>query len=132
MKRDDVLVIYKLDRLCRNLKHLLNTLYDFNKQGFHIKSISEPYIDSQNNTEYFSFVDTFYKYEFLLTKERLNSKFETKKVKKLKIDSLTYKEVLEAVKNNYPKKTIQSMFNISSSQLTNIIRAQAEKTAIII
>ena len=42
LKRGDVLVVYKLDRLARSLTHLLQIVELVNKRGAHLKSVTEP------------------------------------------------------------------------------------------
>lgn len=41
LRKDDVLVVYKLDRLGRNLKHLIQTVEDLTKRRIGFKVLSE-------------------------------------------------------------------------------------------
>lgn len=47
LKKDDVLVVYKLDRLARSLKHLLLVLERLESVGAGLRSITEP-VDTSN------------------------------------------------------------------------------------
>ena len=40
LREDDILVVWKLDRLGRNLKHLINTIDDLNKRNIGFKVLS--------------------------------------------------------------------------------------------
>ena len=39
LRPNDMLVVWKLDRLGRNLKHLVNTVHDLNCSGLHLKRL---------------------------------------------------------------------------------------------
>lgn len=41
MRKGDTLVVWKLDRLARSLKQLIETLHDFEKAGIELKSLTE-------------------------------------------------------------------------------------------
>ncbi|MGQ0516184.1 recombinase family protein, partial [Bacillus sp. D-CC] len=41
LRKDDTLVVYKLDRLGRNMHQLVNLLQEFNEKGIHFVSIKD-------------------------------------------------------------------------------------------
>ena len=50
LRKDDVLVIWKLDRLGRNLKHLIEVVDDLNKRGVGFKVLQGNQIDTSTPT----------------------------------------------------------------------------------
>ena len=42
LRKGDTVVVYKLDRLGRSLKHLVQTVEEFNEAGISFKSINDP------------------------------------------------------------------------------------------
>jgi len=42
LRPDDIVAVYKLDRLGRSLKHLVNLIDDFNKKQIHFVSLNDP------------------------------------------------------------------------------------------
>jgi DNA invertase Pin-like site-specific DNA recombinase len=41
MERDDTLLVTRLDRLCRNMRDMLNILHDLNERGINFRSLKE-------------------------------------------------------------------------------------------
>lgn len=41
LRKGDTLVVWKLDRLGRSLKHLIEVVTELNEQGIHFKSLQE-------------------------------------------------------------------------------------------
>lgn len=46
LRKDDVLVIWKLDRLGRSLKHLVEVVHDLEDKGIGLKSLKDEFIDT--------------------------------------------------------------------------------------
>jgi DNA invertase Pin-like site-specific DNA recombinase len=55
LRKDDVLVIWRLDRLGRNLKHLISTVEDLNKRGVGFKVLTGAPIDTTTPVGKFTF-----------------------------------------------------------------------------
>jgi DNA invertase Pin-like site-specific DNA recombinase len=55
LRKDDVLVVWRLDRLGRNLKHLVETIDDLNKRGVGFKCLTGAQIDTTSATGKFVF-----------------------------------------------------------------------------
>lgn len=53
-RKDDVIVVWKLDRLGRSLKHLVSIVSDLQEKGIHLKSINDP-IDTTSSHGKFVF-----------------------------------------------------------------------------
>lgn len=71
LRKGDILVVYKLDRLGRSLKHLLEIIDDLRTRGIGFKSISDG-IDTTTNTGrlMFSIMGSFAEFERSLIQER--------------------------------------------------------------
>jgi len=55
LRSGDVLFVWKLDRIARNVKHLSNLMNYFNSDKIHFKSIKEPFIDTSSSHGMFIF-----------------------------------------------------------------------------
>lgn len=56
LREDDELYVWKLDRMARSLIHLTKLLNEFKKEGIAFKSITEPFIDTTNNSPHAGFL----------------------------------------------------------------------------
>ena len=56
MREGDTLVVWKLDRLVRSLIHLTKLVAEFEDKGVKFKSITEPFIDTTNNSPHSNFL----------------------------------------------------------------------------
>lgn len=74
LREGDVLVVYKLDRLGRSLRHLLEVIDDLKERGIGFKSISDG-IDTTTSTGrlLFSVMGSFAEFERDLIRERTNA-----------------------------------------------------------
>lgn len=74
LREGDVLVVYKLDRLGRSLKHLLTIIDDLRERGIGFKSVTDG-IDTTTSGGrlLFSLMGSFSEYERSLIQERTNA-----------------------------------------------------------
>lgn len=74
LREGDVLVVYKLDRLGRSLKHLLTIIDDLRARGIGFKSLTDG-IDTTTSTGrlLFSIMGSFAEFERSLIQERTNA-----------------------------------------------------------
>ena len=71
IRKKDVLVIWKLDRLGRSLSHLLSTIEDLKQRGAHFASIQDGFDTSTASGKMvFSVIGAMAEYEKNLTRER--------------------------------------------------------------
>lgn len=56
LRKGDTVVVWKLDRLARSLIHFTKIISDFNKKGIFFKSITEPMIDTTQQSAHSKFV----------------------------------------------------------------------------
>ena len=78
MRRDDVVIVFRLDRLGRSLKDLIDIINIFKDKGVHFKSISEN-IDTATSTGnlIFHITGAFAEFERNIIRERVNTGLET-------------------------------------------------------
>jgi len=74
LREEDILVVWKLDRLGRNLKHLINTIDDLNKRNIGFKVLSGQGVNIDTTTSagkmMFSIFGAFAEFERDLIRER--------------------------------------------------------------
>ncbi len=74
LREEDILVVWKLDRLGRNLKHLINTIDDLNKRNIGFKVLSGQGVNVDTTTSagkmMFSIFGAFAEFERDLIRER--------------------------------------------------------------
>ena len=56
LREGDTLVVWKLDRLVRSLIHLTKLIAEFEEKGVKFKSITEPFIDTTQNSPHANFL----------------------------------------------------------------------------
>lgn len=56
LRKGDTLVVWKLDRLARSVIHFSKTMNAFNEKGIFFKSITEPFIDTTENSPHSKFI----------------------------------------------------------------------------
>ena len=78
MRKDDVVIVFRLDRLGRSLKDLIDIINIFKDKGVHFKSISEN-IDTATSTGnlIFHITGAFAEFERNIIRERVNTGLET-------------------------------------------------------
>src|SRR6266550_3854879 len=77
LRKGDTLVVWRLDRLGRSLKHLIDTLKGFHEKGIEFKSLTEN-IDTSTPTGMFMFhlIGALAEFERNLIRERTNAGLE--------------------------------------------------------
>ncbi|QSZ43185.1 transposon DNA-invertase (plasmid) [Sulfurimonas aquatica] len=74
LRQDDILVVWKLDRLGRNLKHLISTIEDLNQRGVGFKVLTGEGVNIDTTTPagkmIFSIFGAFAEFERELIRER--------------------------------------------------------------
>ncbi|PIQ15273.1 MAG: resolvase [Flavobacteriales bacterium CG18_big_fil_WC_8_21_14_2_50_32_9] len=55
LRENDVLLVWKLDRIARSVIHLAKLMENFNKERVHFKSIQEPFLDTTSSHGRFVF-----------------------------------------------------------------------------
>ena len=77
LRKGDTLVVWRLDRLGRSLKHLIETLTDFREKGIEFKSLTEN-IDTSTPTGMLMFhlIGALAEFERNLIRERTNAGLE--------------------------------------------------------
>ena len=55
LRNDDVLIVWKLDRVARSVSHLIKLLDQFGQSGIHFRSIQENFIDTSSSYGKFLF-----------------------------------------------------------------------------
>lgn len=74
VRKYDVVIVWRLDRLGRNLKHLIEIIEDFKAKGVAFRSITENIdTDTPTGTLFFQLFGAFAEYERNLIRERTNA-----------------------------------------------------------
>ncbi|GAA0725733.1 recombinase family protein [Aquimarina litoralis] len=60
LREGDTLVVWKLDRLVRSLIHLTNLMNDFEHRGIKFRSITEPFIDTTQDSPHNMFITNIF------------------------------------------------------------------------
>ena len=60
LREGDTLVVWKLDRLVRSLIHLTKLIKEFEEKGVKFKSITEPFIDTTQNSPHSKFLTNMF------------------------------------------------------------------------
>ncbi len=103
LRKGDTLVVWRLDRLGRSLKHLIETLTDFREKGIEFKSLTEN-IDTSTPTGMLMFhlIGALAEFERNLIRERTNAGLESIPVKdickSLRISKATYYRYINEAK----------------------------------
>lgn len=56
LRKGDILIVWKLDRLARSLIHFNKVMNDLNERGIAFKSITEPFIDTTKKSAHGNFI----------------------------------------------------------------------------
>ena len=122
MEADDVLVIWKLDRIGRSLIELVNIMDQMNNRGLHLKTLSGNIMIDSSTAQgklMYNITAAFAEYERDLNRERTIAGLEAAKNRGVKLGpkfKLTYSEIekLKSMrKAGISIKEIRSYFNIS-------------------
>ena len=109
MRKDDVVIVFRLDRLGRSLKDLIDIINIFKDKGVHFKSISEN-IDTATSTGnlIFHITGAFAEFERNIIKERVNTGLETARARGRKggRPTLITSEKIQMAKLLYNDKTL--------------------------
>lgn len=60
LREGDTIVVWKLDRLVRSLIHLTKLINDFDNKGVKFRSITEPFIDTTQNSPHSNFITNIF------------------------------------------------------------------------
>lgn len=84
LRNDDVIMVYKTDRIFRSLKNMIELIEKFNDKGIHFKSITEPAFDttSANGKFVIQIFGAVAEFERNLISERTKSGLEGAKRRK--------------------------------------------------
>jgi DNA invertase Pin-like site-specific DNA recombinase len=73
-RQGDVIVVWRLDRLARSIRHLIEIAGDLQKRGVHLKSLSDAIDTSTASGElHFHMLAALAQFERSLTRERVNA-----------------------------------------------------------
>jgi DNA invertase Pin-like site-specific DNA recombinase len=128
-RKFDILLVWKLDRLSRSLKHLLNTLDTLNALGISFICYSDN-IDTTTSTGrlMFQMVGAFAEFERSLIRERVKlglkrAREEGKKLGRPRC-SLCIESILKYVDQQYSLRRIAKTFNVSHNTIRNILKSE--------
>ena len=109
MRKDDVVIVFRLDRLGRSLKDLIDIINIFKNKGVPFKSISEN-IDTATSTGnlIFHITGAFAEFERNIIRERVNTGLETARARGRKggRPTLITSEKIQMAKLLYNDKTL--------------------------
>ena len=109
MRKDDLVIVFRLDRLGRSLKDLIDIINIFKDKGVHFKSISEN-IDTATSTGnlIFHITGAFAEFERNIIRERVNTGLETARARGRKggRPTLITSEKIQMAKLLYNDKTL--------------------------
>lgn len=139
IRKDDTLVVWKLDRLGRNLKHLLQIIEDLMKKEIGFVSLNDP-IDTTtiNGKLMFHVIASFTEFERSIITERVNAGLKSARARGIKggrkaglSDDAKQKakiaEVLYNSSKDLPINAITSQLKISKPTLYKYLRYQKVK-----
>ena len=119
LQSGDVLVVYKLDRLSRSLKHLVNTVLDLNDRGVDI-IITSMQIDTRTPTGklIFGIMASIADFERELIRERVNAGIKAAKARGVKFgrDTVITQDMIEATKSS-SVRSVARQYGVSKSAL---------------
>ena len=78
LKKNDVVIVWKLDRIAKSLYDLKNLITNFKDKGIHLVSIRENVdIDKKESIRFYEIIETIAEFEREINSERINSGLET-------------------------------------------------------
>ena len=129
LKKGDILVVWKLDRLGRSLPHLLKIVTDLQKRGIGFKSLTENMDTSTAHGEFvFNLFGSLAQYERSLIQERIIAGLEAaRKRGKIggrprKIDKEKLDAIIQLINNGTSKPQICRNFGIPRSTLEDSLK----------
>ena len=132
MRKDDVVIVFRLDRLGRSLKDLIDIINIFKDKGVHFKSISEN-IDTATSTGnlIFHITGAFAEFERNIIRERVNTGLETARARGRKggRPTLITSEKIQMAKLLYNDKTLNiqdilKQLNVKKSLFYKMLKMQ--------
>jgi len=132
LRKDDIIVVWKLDRLSRSLKDLLHIMETLKEKGAGFKSITEA-IDTTSpaGVMFMQIIGSFAEFERAMIRERTNAGLSIAKSegriggRKFKLDSLQKKEAIEMLTNEKKAAShIARVFKVSPSTISRLIQMQ--------
>ena len=129
LKKGDVLIVYKLDRLARSLQHLLSILERLNKVGATLKSLTEPISpDTAAGRMMIQVLGSVAEFERALIRERsMAGQLEAMKAGRLfgkrpRLSLLEQNEVIHLVGSGIPTADIALAYGICRTRALQIHR----------
>jgi len=125
---DDVLIIWRLDRLGRSLSHLLAIVADLNVRGIALRSLDEQ-IDTTTpeGPMLFGFVDILARYERAVIAERVNAGLAAARQRgriggrRPTLDADQINRIIATLDNGESKAAVCRLFNVARSTLLNTL-----------
>ncbi|MDR2522850.1 MAG: recombinase family protein [Synergistaceae bacterium] len=129
LREGDTLIVWKLDRLGRSLKDLLNLIQELEERRVHFRSLTET-IDTSSPTGrlIFHIIAAFGEFERNLTKERSLAGLASARARGIvggrrhKLSNDDQKLLVHLYKKNIPIQIIRERFGISKSCLYDYLR----------
>jgi DNA invertase Pin-like site-specific DNA recombinase len=130
LKEGDSLVVWKLDRLGRSLKDLINIIQELEDRKIRLSSLTET-IDTSSPTGrlIFHVIAAFGEFERNLIKERSIAGLAAARKRgvvfgrRQKLSSQEQKKLIESYKSGTPIKEINKQFSISKTYIYNCLHA---------
>lgn len=120
LQKGDTLVCWKIDRIGRNLRHLVNTVHDLNDRGVWFKVITGAPIDTTTPSGklVFGIFASLAEFERELIRERVNAGIKAAKARGVKFghNSVITPDMIEAAKTSSVRSVAKS-YGVSKSAL---------------
>jgi len=131
LQSGDALVVYKLDRLSRSLKHLVNTVLDLNERGVDI-IITSMQIDTRTSTGklIFGIMASIADFERELIRERVNAGIKAAKSRGVKFgrSSIVSDEMAGKIREANKTKSVRAIarhLGVSKSTVQRVLDPSA-------
>lgn len=136
LRKGDTLIVWKLDRLGRSLKHLIALIQEFEEKGIHFKSLQESIDTSSSSGKLiFHLFCALAEFERNLISERVRSGIESARKRGRKggrPEVMTREQAEKAYRllnsGNASPKELMTMFNVKKTSLYKYIK-QIETTS---
>jgi len=129
LRRDDILIVYKLDRIARSTTELLRLVDDFQRRGITLKSLNEPWADTTSSVGklIITVMAGIAEFERDLIRQRSNDGREAAKKRGVKFGRPTklskhqIKLIKEARANNSSVNELASSFSVSKDTIYRVL-----------